>query len=115
MKNIKGSLVKKENPDDLEARIRTLENQIEFIGERLEAWVLDQDRQELERTEYRESLEGKLRELENQLGNIPEHVAEDADTTIWATIASLSQTNKESEKFADSKVWKRLVQEFKSL
>lgn len=98
------AFVKREDSDDISSRLETLESQIELIGERLEAWMLDQDRIELEREEYRQSLEGKIRELENQIGNIPNHAAEDADTTIWNTIASLLQSHKDTENFVESRV-----------
>lgn len=87
-----------------------LERQIELLGERLEAYVLDRRLLDMENEEDMETVSTKLLDLEAFIGKPTEDIADDAETSIWATIATMIHNQ-----FQNTDIWKKLISEFKAL
>ena len=115
LKAIKNEQQVDRDSNELDFRIEKLENQIELIGERLEDWALEEKMKELQREQEKEELIVTLLKIQTQIGEVPTHIIEEAEPSMWSNIAMLMQTNKEANNFESSNMWKRHVQYYKAL
>ena len=116
LRDIRNATVDGSDPSNVNNRLDRLEKQMEVLGDRLEAYSLDQRLKRMETIEELETLATKIIDLEAFVGKPSSDISDDAEPTVWATLGSLIHNTKKGKlQFQTSDAWKRFAAGFKAL